>query len=1038
MVGKLRHTGGIMTELRTHRHLWTNVVFLGVLVLGLAAYLLMPRAQYPEVRLNWVAIATVWPAASATEVERRVTLPLEAVVRATGQVRYVAATSRDHVSTLLVRFEDIPHAEFERRLAVLNRAVGQVAATLPKEARPPQVVELTSASLFPTAMVLAPLPTGDGGAATLARATQAGLEALPGVERVWAIGLPEPELAVAFSPEALQRRGIAPDRLAATLAEQAQDVPAGGVRMSERLYNSRVSGLGADPTQWAALAIPDRQGGWVPLGELARIGADASARERVVDAAGRPAVLLSVVKQENANALRLTDAVAEYVARHNARAGMAELTLADDQSGATRQAIQAMQNNALLGLLTVLVVAWLFLGRRMALLVSVGVPFALAAMFLSLYALGETLNTSVLLGVAIVLGVPLDDAVVVAEAIQLRLAQGHDRLAAVRLAMAEVARPVLASVLATVAAFAPLLLLPGLLGKFMAVVPLTVILTLVASLFASLWILPSHVVSWRGREACPPGMVRFRIRLARSLRRTYGRLLARAFRRPAWVAAGGFGLVGLAAAGGLGGALSIQWFASDPLRVFNVNVQMPATASLDETLAMTEQVAARVRAVARPGEVRASLAMAGVQFTPSETRHGDHFGQVVISLAEQGGAARAVADFVAAARPAVAGLAGADTLTFQVLSADLPSLSALTARLTGADAERLAEAAGALRAALAGSPGVLDARDDGALGKPLLSLELEPAVASRAGLDPIRVAAMIRLHFDGLPVARIRDGAIDRTVVLRADRMDDAAVQALLEQPWPLANGQVVRPSELFALRFLPAASQTRRVDYQQAVTVQADLDREMLSPEAAEARVRALWRDLAPTYPGVSIAFGGELADVRASLRDLGLLFLAGSLLMYALLAVQFRSLALPVMMLATAPMAFTGVIIGLIVTGQPLTLYTVYGCIALGGVAVNAAIVLIAAARDRAEAGMRPLPAAFHAARRRLLPILITTVSILGGLLALAFGVGGESLLWGPLAAAIVWGMVVATPLTLFATPLMYASWARRFSRVSCPAPS
>jgi multidrug efflux pump subunit AcrB len=1018
-----------MTESTSHRHLWTNLAFALVLVLGLTAYLALPRAQYPEVRLNWVAIATVWPAASARDVERRITLPLEAAVRRVGQVRYVAATSRDHVSTLLVRFDDIPHGQFERLLQELNRDIQQVAAGLPKEARPPQVVELTSSSIFPSAMVLVASRRDDGQGGRLARTVQAELEALPGVERVWAIGLRNPELEVAFDPAALRRHGVAPDALARSLADQAQDVPAGSVRLSGREYNSRVAGLSAEPLRWAELPIPDGRGGMVPLGELAKIRSWAApTHERVVTADGGPAVLLSVIKREKANSLDLTEAVAGYVAARNRQLGEAALKLADDQSGATRAAIRAMENNALLGLLAVLLVAWLFLGRRMALLVSVGVPFALAAMFLSLYVLGETLNTSVLLGVAIVLGIPLDDAVVVAEAIQMRLAQGHDRLDAVRLALHEVARPVLASVLATVAAFAPLLLLPGLLGKFMFVVPLTVILTLLASLAASLWILPSHVVAWRGHEICPWSMRWFRQRLSGALRRGYGRLLAGAFRHPGRVAAVFLVLAGLAGAGAGLGWLRVQWFASDPLRVFNVNVQMPATASLDDTLALTRRVEASLRAVARPGEVRASLAMAGVQFTPSETRHGEHLGQVMISLAEQEDGGRAVADFVVAARPAAMALSGPGNIAFQVLSADLPSLSALTVRLSGASGATLAEAAQALRQAMVGIAGIKDIQDDGELGKPLLGLELDSAAAARAGLDPMKVAGLVRLHFDGLPVASVADGEETREVVLRAGAMDEAAVRALLEQPWQLASGRTVKPAELFALTFETAASQSRRVNYRPAVTIQADLDRERISAAVAETRVREAWQGLREGYPEVAVEFGGELEDVRASLHDLGWLFLLGIVLMYGLLAVQFTSLAQPLLMLATAPMALVGVVLGLMATGQPLTLYTLYGCAALGGVAMNASIVLIAAARDRVEAGMTPLAATFRAARRRLLPIVITTLSILGGLLSLALGLGGDSLLWGPLAAAIVWGMVVATPLTLFATPLLYYRLAKR----------
>jgi multidrug efflux pump subunit AcrB len=186
--------------------------------------------------------------------------------------------------------------------------------------------------------------------------------------------------------------------------------------------------------------------------------------------------------------------------------------------------------------------------------------------------------------------------------------------------------------------------------------------------------------------------------------------------------------------------------------------------------------------------------------------------------------------------------------------------------------------------------------------------------------------------------------------------------------------------------------------------------------------------------HAGISLQQGGELDDVKASLHDLLAFMVFGLVLMYALLAVQFGRLVLPLVILATAPMALAGVALGLLISGQPITLYTLYGCVALTGVAVNASIVLVSAGEDRLARGQPPLAAAFYAGRRRLVPIIITTLTVIGGLVSLAFGWGGNSLLWGPLAASIIWGLSVATPLTLFVTPLMHGWLMRR--RLANPA--
>lgn len=1012
----------MLTILRSHR--LTDFVLVATLLLGAWAYYAMPRAQYPEVNLNWVAVAVIWPGAAAQDVEREITLPLEAAARRVADVRLLTATSRDNVATLLVRFQDVRHERFERRLAALDREIRQAAAGFPREARPPQVLELTSSNFFPTAMVAVSGEAGDGQLCRLAEAARDQLERLPGVARVWSYGLRERELAVAFDPQALRRHDISPETLARAVADQAHTYPAGMADISGRRYAIRVEGLSANPDFLAELPIAAHASGKrAPLGELAQVRQGVGPARELVRLDGKPAVLLSVIKAEDVNTLDLTRSVRELVARKNQAFGGKAYTLLDDQSDSTREAIGVMETNALFGLAVVLCVTWFFLGGRLALLTSLGVPFALAGMFLALYLLGQTLNVSVLLGVAIVLGIPLDDAVVVADAIRVRLAAGMSRLDAVAGALKEVARPVTASVFATCLAFAPLLLLPGLLGRFMFVTPLTVMVTLITSLIASLWLLPRHVVVW-GDKAPQPG---WRERVGVRLRRHYGRLLARAFRQSPPVMAL-FTALFLVAGLALGLEwVKPRWFASDPLRVFNLNLQMPPSTGMEATLQATRALELAARSVAQPGELRASLAMAGLQFTPSEMVLGEHLGQVTLSLAPESAGGRPVAEYVAALRPALK-VAGAENIAVQVLSADLPMLSSLTLRLSGAPLAELSGAAQALERELAATPGFTDVRNDATFSQPRIVLRVDAAAAARAGLDPFKLAALIRLHFEGVPVGKVTEGEETLNVVVRGQPLDEAGVRRLLSEPWRLPDGNTINPGTLFSMQFESTPGELRRVDGKRTVSLHASFDQDRVTARQAITAVDDAWMKLAPRHPGVQLAQGGEMEDVKASLHDLLRYLLLGFVLMYAWLAVQFGRLALPLVILATAPMAWAGVVIGLLVSGQPITLYTLYGCVALSGVAVNASIVLVSAGEDRLALGMNPLGAAFHAARRRLVPIIITTLTVIGGLISLAFGWGGDSLLWGPLAAAIVWGLAVATPLTLFVTPLLHAGLMRR----------
>ncbi|MDP2834518.1 MAG: efflux RND transporter permease subunit [Pseudomonadota bacterium] len=1014
--------------LRSHR--LADFVLAAVFLLGAWAYFAMPRAQYPEVNLNWMAVAVIWPGAAAQDVEREITLPLEAAARRVTDVRLVTATSRDNVATLLVRFTDVPHGRFERRLVALEREIRQAAAGFPREARPPQILELTSSNFFPTAMVAVSGAAADGSVCRLAEVARDELERLPGVARVWAYGLRERELAVDFNPEALRRHQVSPENLARAVADQAHTYPAGMADVSGRRYAIRVEGLSANPDFLAELPVLNAAGKTVPLAELAKVRQGVGAARELVRLDGKPAVLLSVIKAENVNTLDLTHAVRGLVTHKNQAFGAPVYTLLDDQSDTTREAIGVMETNALFGLAVVLAVTWFFLGGRLALLTSLGVPFALAGMFLALHLLGQTLNVSVLLGVVIVLGIPLDDAVVVADAIRRRLATGMSRMEAVAGALKEVSRPVTASVLATCLAFAPLLLLPGLLGRFMFVTPLTVIVTLGMSLIASLWLLPRHVVAWGGavrRDATGSKVCCWRERLAGRLRHFYGRALAAAFRHPLPFFTL-FGALFLVAGLAIGLEwVKPRWFASDPLRVFNLNLQMPPATGMAATLQAARALEQAARGAARPGEMKASLAMAGLQFTPSEMVLGEHLGQVTLSLAPESEGARPVAEFVAALRPLLKA-PGAENISVQVLSADLPMLSSLTLRLSGAPLAELGNAAQDLERELAKTPGFTDVRNDASFSQPRIVLKVDTAAAARAGLDPFKLAALIRLHFESVPVGKVMEGEETLNVVVRGQPLDEAGVRRLLSEPWRLPDGRLVNPGELFSMQFESTPGELRRVNGKRTVSLHASFDQDRVTARQAIAAVDAAWAKLLTRHPGVSLTQGGEMEDVKASLNDLLLYLLLGFILMYAWLAGQFGRLALPLVILATAPMAWAGVAIGLLASGQSITLYTLYGCVALSGVAVNASIVLVSAGEDRLLLGMSPLAAAFHAARRRLVPIIITTLTVIGGLISLATGVGGNSLLWGPLASAIVWGLAVATPLTLFVTPLMHAWLMRR----------
>ncbi|TAN48497.1 MAG: efflux RND transporter permease subunit, partial [Betaproteobacteria bacterium] len=580
-------------ELLLRNHPFANITFGVVLLMGAIGYALLPREQDPEINFNWVNITTVLPGASAEDIEKRVTQPLEDAIRQVADIRFVVSSSRENTSSILVRFRDITERVFDKRVNDLRREIQNKAQTeLPPEVRnDPRVMEITTSNGFPTAQVLLAGRADDEALRRAAYAIRADLERLTGVDQVFALGLRDPELLVEFEPRRLAARGLNAAELADAVGGWFRDTFAGKQVAGSEAWLVRLIGQQADPEYLAQLtvAVPGTAQR-VPLDALASASRARAKPRNLASADGRPAVMFSVTKKSYTNTLELVERIRAYAVEQNpllAPSGLS-LTLTDDQTVPTREAINVMQSNAALGLALVLAVCWIFLGTRVSILIALGIPFSLAGTFAVLYATGFTLNISVLLGVVIVLGMIVDDAVVVVESLYWRVQRGQQVLAAALDALRETFAPVTSSVATTVAAFLPLMLMPGIVGKFMFVIPFVVTLTLAISLIEAYWMLPAHVVALKLDLSRPTRTQRLRHRFTHLLRLKYSRALLFVMRRPRRCTALIVLTVAAAAAAVAGGLVRLEFFAFDPVRIFYVNVDMPAGAPIEATLARVE------------------------------------------------------------------------------------------------------------------------------------------------------------------------------------------------------------------------------------------------------------------------------------------------------------------------------------------------------------------------------------------------------------------------------------------------------------------
>jgi len=1015
-------------------HVLANLTFALVLVIGLLSYTLLPRQQDPTINFNWIVITTVLPGAAALDVEKKVTDPLEEVIRKVQDIKFLSSNSRESVSSILVRFQDIDTRTFDKRVSDLRREIQNKEDELPEAAEDPVILEITSANAFPSASLAVVGMADDENLRIQARNVEKDLERLSGVDRVDPVGLADPELHVTFDPIALETLRLSPGQIADTVAAFFQDIAAGDTRLGRENWLVRVVGTTPDAGLLGERPVVGGPGE-VRIHEVARVQRARKPPDQLARLDGRPAVVLAVMKQANANTLDLVDRTRAYIDSRNALADQTgvDLVLVDDQTVPTRRSIDLMQNNAAIGLLLVLVVAWAFLGTRIALLTAIGIPFILAGTFWTLAIIGETLNVTVLLGVVIVLGMLVDDAVVVVEAMYYRLRHGVDALTAALQALREVARPVTTAVLTTMAAFLPLMLLPGILGDFMRVIPMVVTIALAISLVEAFWMLPAHVIVANVRFDTPSRIQRLRERTTHRIRVRYVKLLVQALRHQ-WLTLTvvlTFVVVTLIPAVALFyppaqqiplPKLQADFFAADTLRIFYVNVEMPPATPLEHTMAKVLEIETKVKAGLEQGEARAVVSYAGNMFTETEPRLGDQYGQILVGLNPKTPALRTVDETIDAMRDAVTSTPGPVQTSFLRLAGGPPVEKPISVKVRGDEYAEIRAAADTLRTILGDIEGVKDIEDDASRGRSELVLRLDPDAVNRSGLDPREVNRTVQLLVDGMVVADMRDAGEKVEIRVRGPGDARADVADILDFRLPLPGGGGIPLAELVTEERQAGLGNVRHHNFRRAITVEADLDDTVVDTLTANRLLVEAWEAHKSRFPNIALDFSGELDDIQESIDAIGVLFLFGIGLMYLILGTQFRSYWQPLMILATVPMAFTGVVLGLLITKNPLSLFTLYGVVALAGIAVNAAIVLISAANQRLDAGMSVLHATLYAARRRVIPILITSLTTIAGLLSLATGLGGKSLIWGPVATAIVWGLAFSTVLTLIVIPLLY----------------
>jgi multidrug efflux pump subunit AcrB len=423
-----------------------------------------------------------------------------------------------------------------------------------------------------------------------------------------------------------------------------------------------------------------------------------------------------------------------------------------------------------------------------------------------------------------------------------------------------------------------------------------------------------------------------------------------------------------------------------------------------------------------PSEVRSVHSTAGLVITDTDWIFASSIGELWLDLVPSYERTRSLDAIMSDLRKRLVQITGPTSIELAKLNTGPPVGKAVEVKLKGKYFDELERAAAELKSVLAETDGVLDVDDDFDEGKREVRLKVDPQRAALHGLSVGQVGAAVRNAVDGVTADKMYDADEEIEVVVRLDMATTKRPEDLLRLPLLTPLGTTIALGEVAGFEMASTRGQINRWKSQRSITLSANVDENITSSVAVNRLLQEAFDGMKTRYPGVTIDFSGEFKEFQEAFAGIVQLFLFGMLLIYAILGAQFRSYVQPLVIMFTVPFAFIGAIFGLLVSGHPFSIVTMYGVVALAGIAVNDAIVMMAFINNARREGMSTVDAVVEAGRHRLRPILLTSLTTIAGLLPMALGIGGASLSWGPMANTIVWGLTVATLLTLFMIPAVY----------------
>ncbi|MHC4940800.1 MAG: efflux RND transporter permease subunit [Planctomycetota bacterium] len=1001
-----------------------NLVMFAIIVGGLYGGLNLRRELFPNVDPEAIGITVRYPGATPEEVERLVARRIEREVKSrVDDVDEIVSQVFEGLVSVTVKLED--GADRASALADVRSAMDRVRPDLPREAEEPEVSEIR-----PVLPVIGVVAHGDVSEDKLREAIKLIRDDLLDNDEISDVrlsGIRDREIWIEIRPEALQEHGLTFGEVGQVLAGSNLDLPAG--QLKSGAGNIRVRTLGERNRADEIENIPVKSrpdGSSLLLSEIANVRHTFEDRVGGARYQGKPAAVATVFKAPEDDAIRIAEEVKAYASKNPSMyGGSVELAVTRDLSRFIEQRLDLMLRNALAGLTLVVIVLAVFLELRIAFWVAVGLTVSFLGTFLLMYSIDATLNLISMFGLIVVLGLLVDDAIVIAENVFAKKRQGFDGDQAAIVGTNEVAGPVTAAVTTTMVAFAPLGFITGRVGAFLGVLPVVVVCALGMSLIEAFIVLPAHLGHEEKKGRRPGRVARLREWFLEGFLPTmFGRVL-RVCLRWRYVTLGVVIAISLVCVGfWQGGFIKTEFIGDLDAETMEVNLEMAPGTSEAETKRVLDQVETMLLAV---DEIDTCLTVYGTQFVDGvqiDVADPATVGQITVEMvsAEIRGAkgmrlTRQVADEM---RRRTRDIGGIRSLKFAPRGGG-PGGADIEVRLRGDDLSKVRRATDYVTDRIGSYKGVTEITDDLAEGKLELRYRLRPS-AHTLGLTTADIANQLRHAIFGFEVQDLQEEDEEVTVRVLLPETERSSIEDLGRLRIAAPAGGRVPLEEIAELETARGYASLSRVDGKRAFTVQATIDRSQANANELTAKLGEDLEDLPERFRGLTWSFEGQKRDTAESLAGLGTGFQFAILAIYAIVAIVFRSYFQPLLVMAAIPISLLGVIYGHLLMGKNISLLSQIGAVALAGIVVNDSLILVDLINRKRRAGMPLIQAVREGSKRRLRAILLTSITTIAGLTPLMFERSFQAQFLIPMAISIVFGLAFATVLTLILVPTLY----------------